>query len=172
LSSLDSAKIQNLINEWHRIEEEFFKLLKSFYFGLYEDIKSCKVFITEYGTNSSFNIFDAIALENSIKYQEKLGVLLDEPDIEFKAEELYLAGKKVTDSFTTTQLILLKNILEKKGQIITFDELGDLIWNDIYDFSPWALTKNIQRLRDKLCRYGFSKNYIKTLRGREFIFRF
>jgi hypothetical protein len=85
LSSIDSAKIQNFINELHRIEEEFFKLLKSFYFDLYEDIKSCNVFITEYCTNSSFNVIDAIALENSIKYQEKLGILLDEPDTEFKA---------------------------------------------------------------------------------------
>lgn len=68
----------------------------------------------------------------------------------------YLYGDaKITD-LTTKQQILLDLLLVKRGITVSYDEIAASLWPSNDDWSLYALTKEVQRLRDKIKSYGIS----------------
>lgn len=67
-------------------------------------------------------------------------------------------------SLTTTELGLLRVLLEADGRTVTRDQLLSAVWDDVNFVDNNTLTVNITRLRGKLFDIGLS-NVIATVRG-------
>lgn len=104
----------------------------------------------------------------SYHYLTSLGVSTQQT-LQFQNQKICVNGQALTDlSLTETKLIEL--FIENRGQIVTIEDLADIIWPDDLDsFSPWAITKHIQRLRSKLQTAGLGPDAIKTKRNQGYI---
>lgn len=69
-----------------------------------------------------------------------------------------------TDDFSQKEKLLWQKFLEKPNQIVSFDDIGDE-----NDFSLYAITKAIQRLRDKMEAQGVTGSLIQSKRGEGYI---
>lgn len=83
-------------------------------------------------------------------------------------ENLEVNSAKGSLSDGTRELILTKNemiifqlLLDKRGEIVTRDEIMTALWDNAEYINDNALTVNISRLRSKLGDFGF-KNAIET----------
>ena len=110
---------------------------------------------------------NASMLETSNKFLTKIGA----PNIDSSSI------KKVdTSSFTSREKKLLDLLITKSPQIVTFDEINELLTNnlpagrqDYEQFSLYAISKSIQRLRDRLEKSGISGSFIQTKRGEGYL---
>jgi len=103
--------------------------------------------------------------DESKKYLKKMGIFLEKP-IVINGGKIELYGKEIDRYLTVKQRRLMRLMLEKE-EIITFDEVAKILWNDDENkFSLWAMNKYIERLRNKLMTLGLSPLVLKTLRGR------
>lgn len=103
-------------------------------------------------------------LKESEKFYQKLGIAFDRQLFELKNDTVHILGKPAVNLSQKEQL-LLKSLIEKKGGILTFDEAGDLIFQNEDNFSLWAIAKTLQRVRDKLEANGISGSFIQTVRN-------
>lgn len=67
-----------------------------------------------------------------------------------------------TGSFSASERQLYNLLLSRSPNIVTFDELSA---SDPEHFSLYAISKSIQRLRDRLEKSGISGSFIQTKRG-------
>ena len=74
-----------------------------------------------------------------------------------------------TSSFTLREKRLLDLLIAKSPQIVTFDEINELLTNNYEQFSLYAISKSIQRLRDRLEKSGISGSFIQTKRGEGYL---
>ena len=58
-------------------------------------------------------------------------------------------------------MIIFQLLLDKRGEIVTRDEIMTALWDNAEYINDNALTVNISRLRSKLGDFGF-KNAIET----------
>lgn len=89
--------------------------------------------------------------------------------LKYKDMEINLS--KGTITYNKKEIVLTKNeiqifsyLLEKRGTVVTRDELMNYLWNTESFIDDNTLTVNITRLRKKLEDLGF-KNIIETRRG-------
>lgn len=57
----------------------------------------------------------------------------------------------------------------KRGELVSFDELADLMWGEGEFGTFWAINKRVQRIRQDLNKLGGEGEQIKTLRGRGYL---
>jgi hypothetical protein len=57
----------------------------------------------------------------------------------------------------------------KRGELVSFDELADLMWGEGEFGTFWAINKRVQRIRKDLKKIGGEEVRIKTLRGRGYL---
>lgn len=73
-----------------------------------------------------------------------------------KHGSIYIYGdSKITD-LTAKQQILLDLFLAKRGLTVSYEEIAVALWPGNNDWSLYALTKEIQRLREMIKSYGIS----------------
>lgn len=112
------------------------------------------------------NIKSREMLETSKKYLVGLGIRL-ETSLKIANSRIELYGKLIEKDLTDKQSRLLRGLLESDKRLLTFDEMGIILWGDDENkYSLWALNKFIERLRNKLVNLGMSPYNLKTLRGR------
>lgn len=80
-------------------------------------------------------------------------------------------NKKPVENLSSTEKLILKLLIQRTGGIVSFDDLGNEIFKSDQDFSLYAITKNIERLRNKLEANGVSGSYIQTLRGKGYLLK-
>jgi biotin operon repressor len=80
-------------------------------------------------------------------------------------------NKKPLENLSPTEKKLLRLLILKGGNIASFDELGSEIFASEQNFSLYAISKNIERLRNKLEANGVSGSYIQTLRGKGYLLK-
>lgn len=99
---------------------------------------------------------DIQTINKSNEYLEKLG---------FKQEEIKININNPV--FTKQEKDVLGALIRNKGQIITFDEVADIVWKEEADnkFSLVAIAKIIQNIRIKIRAIGINKEVIFTKRG-------
>jgi DNA-binding response OmpR family regulator len=71
-----------------------------------------------------------------------------------------------TSLFSESEKELYELLRSKSPNVVTFDELSKA---DPNNFSLYAVSKSIQRLRDKLEKSGVSGSYIQTKRGEGYL---
>lgn len=87
---------------------------------------------------------------------------------EIKNNQIFVKGKPNNVILSLTQEKILLFLITNRQKIVSFDEIADLIWGkDSYDkFSEYALTKTIQRLREKISSMDVFPQIIQTVRKR------
>ncbi len=71
-----------------------------------------------------------------------------------------------TSLFSESEKELFELLRSKSPNVVTFDEISK---TDPDNFSLYAVSKSIQRLRDKLEKSGVSGSYIQTKRGKGYL---
>ena len=97
----------------------------------------------------------------SKRYLEKLG---------FRQEEIKININNPI--FTKQEKDVLGALIRNAGQIVSFDDMADIIWKDNSDqkFSLEAIAKIIQNIRIKIRTLGIIKEIIFTKRGSGYLY--
>ena len=80
-------------------------------------------------------------------------------------------NKKPLMNLSETEKAILKLLIEKAGGVASFDEIGAELFEAEDAFSLYAISKTIERLRNKLEANGISGSYIQTLRGKGYLLK-
>lgn len=102
-------------------------------------------------------------------YLKALGLPLGEV---FKLSDgQILAQNKPLQSLSPAEKEILSLLIERKARPVTFDEIAAVIWGeDFFDkFSPYAITKAMQRLRKKIEKAGVFPEIIQTIRSQGYL---
>lgn len=62
-------------------------------------------------------------------------------------------------------------LIKNSNNVVSFDQISDIIFVNEEKFSLFALAKFIQRLREKLEMNGISGSFIQTLRGKGYLLK-
>lgn len=118
---------------------------------------------------SKDNSFTIKLLENYIGSLEE-----KRPNIEYKNGSVFLNEVPIQAQFSRKELKVLKGLLQNENKILSRDEVAKYIWpiNTQENYSDWAIDQLINRLRKRLAKLSISKEALKTLRGKGYVFSF
>ncbi len=87
-------------------------------------------------------------------------------------QELLRSDGVTLETLSPNEFLLLDHLINKKGQIVTREEIAQLFWKENYllQYSDWAIDKTISTLRQKILDSKEQK-IIKTIRSRGFVYR-
>nr|MBP9818273.1 winged helix-turn-helix domain-containing protein [Candidatus Shapirobacteria bacterium] len=110
--------------------------------------------VAEYLIDQTIPKLSRKIIEDSQVFLTKLGFAPGIPTINF------------TD-FSPQESALLKILVGKQGEIVTFDQTAEIIWGqDSFDkYSPQAMAKVIENIRHKLRGQNINRELIHTKRG-------
>ncbi|MFA7300827.1 MAG: helix-turn-helix domain-containing protein [Candidatus Shapirobacteria bacterium] len=100
-------------------------------------------------------------IQESDEFYKKLGIQIEKK--QFSVNDF--------ENLTETEKNLLNTLIKNENQITDFDTIGGAIFKNDDDFSLYAISKTIQRLRDKFEANGISGSYIQTLRGKGYVLK-
>lgn len=108
--------------------------------------------------------------KQSEKYLKLLGFKA-EPIFAIKEEKIFCKNQSINHLLTTKEELILKLLLNKNREIVTFDEMAEKIWGtEWYDrFSPYAIAKLVQRLREKIESLETSPEIIQAIKKKGYI---
>lgn len=109
-------------------------------------------------------------LQESNAFYKKLGIPSFDKPFGYNGLIPELFGKPV-ENLTETEKKVLLSLIRNSNTVIEIDEIGDAIFKSEDNFSLYAISKTIQRLRDKLEENGISGSYIQTLRGKGYLLK-
>lgn len=109
-------------------------------------------------------------LSESEEFYKKLGIPTFDKPFGYNGLVPELFGKPV-ENLTITEKKVLLNLIRKSNTVTEIDELGEVMFKSDDNFSLYAISKTIQRLRDKLETNGISGSYIQTLRGKGYLLK-
>jgi hypothetical protein len=161
LNKLDGLWSESeLLVDWLLTESSFAKVLKKY--------QPNSVFIPTIKNTRAKQ--SAKILKESDKFYKKLGLPTDNKVFNVKNGNILLYGRNITH-LTQREQNILKLFVEQSNEIVTFDELADILFTNEDDYSPWAITKTVERLRNKLEENGISGSHIQTLRGQGYLLK-
>ncbi len=71
---------------------------------------------------------------------------------------------------TKKEFVVLEILNKRKGKLVTYDAIGNVLWKENSDdFSLWAISQIIRRLRKRLAFYSLNPNIISSQRGEGYI---
>lgn len=109
-------------------------------------------------------------LSESEEFYKKLGIPNFTKPFGYNGLIPELFGKPVANLTETEKKVLL--ILIKNSNTVTpIDDIGSVMFKSEDNFSLYAISKTVQRLRDKLEKNGISGSYIQTLRGKGYLLK-
>ena len=103
---------------------------------------------------------------NPARQQDAPAPILLQAALEMNTEthECFLAGEPLL--LTPTEFAILRILLERKGRVVSSEELFHQIWRDeYYSKSNNTITVHIRHLREKLGGTADEPKYIKTIWG-------
>lgn len=124
-----------------------------------------KIFSNYQPTIASIHKVTENFMEDSIEYMTSLGVRIEKP---FRNHnELILFNRKpISSELTSLQAKILTLLLANENQVVSYDSIGDVIWQEVDEYSIWAIHKHMQRLRARLSELGINANILKSVKGR------
>lgn len=100
--------------------------------------------------------------KTSDEYLAKLGFSSDKEIIQIKNGKLFIRGKPV-NGLKQKQIRVITKLIEDKR--ISTDKLADILFSSDDDYSLYAMSKFIQRLRDTLETKGVTSSIVRTVRN-------
>lgn len=113
---------------------------------------------------------DKSAITESEKFYKELGVRRTDSTFEIKSEKAFVDNQEIR-GLTPKEFQLLQLLISHKGEIVTINNIADVLFHHDSDFSLYAISKNIERLRKKLEFNGVTGSYIRTVRGEGYLLR-
>lgn len=109
-------------------------------------------------------------LEESDNFYKKLGLPISQEIFSLNGLTPEL-NKKPIENLSHSEKIILRLLIQKSGNVLKFDEIANEIFKSDENYSLYAISKNIERLRNKLELNGISGSYIQTLRGQGYVLK-
>ncbi len=109
-------------------------------------------------------------LAESDEFYKKLGIPSFEKPFGYNGLIPELFGKPVANLTETEKKVLL-SLIRNSNTVTEVDDIGSVIFKSEDNFSLYAISKTIQRLRNKLEENGISGSYIQTLRGKGYVLK-
>lgn len=80
-------------------------------------------------------------------------------------------NKKPILNLTNNEKQIMYLLIKNSNNVVSFDQISDIIFANEEKFSLFAVAKFIQRLREKLEKNGISGSFIQTLRGKGYFLK-
>ena len=78
----------------------------------------------------------------------------------------------VTSNFTPAEKRILTGLIENKGELLTYDEIGNLFWGEdgsLEKFSLYSIAKITEKIRRKIKNFGVYQELVYTVRGKGYV---
>ncbi len=105
----------------------------------------------------------------SEEYVRSLGLVLPKQELELRGGKIWIKGEIEQMWFGNKERLILKKLIERRGDVVTYDELADIVWGEGEFKSFWALAKLVERLRGSLVEVGIEPKRIESVRGQGYI---
>ncbi len=105
----------------------------------------------------------------SEEYVRSLGMVLPKQELEVRGGKIWVRGKYEPKSFGKKEGVILKKLIELKGDVASYDDLADILWGEGEFKSYWALAKLVERLRRSLVKTGISGDRVESVRGQGYM---
>lgn len=156
---INSEPIVNLVNIiWHRLQEDEREELES-------------VIINKSTVDQDrFAYFEDFGLTENGRYKSQWLKKIAYPAVEkhelrLEQGKLKLAGKGISKIFSVQEQILISELLGKRGERVSRDELISRIWGKNVENPDWLLNQLVLRTRSKLALIGLPSRTIQVSRG-------
>lgn len=106
----------------------------------------------------------------SAEYLAQLGLTYADTTYKIDSDAIYINSKKMKN-LSPSNIFLLKLLIQHRGSVLDFENIGKSVFPNGEDFSLYALSKQVQRLRNKLEQNGLPSNLIITKRGKGLMLR-
>lgn len=115
---------------------------------------------------------DGEMAKHSLDYYEKLGYPVSRI-FSHNGEQVYIDEELPEIPFSNREFAVLKTLIENSANICSFDRIGMSLWPETFneEYSPWAVSKVVQRIRNKFSANGISPSLIQTVRGQGYLLR-
>lgn len=116
-----------------------------------------------------------LKIDNSklIQCKDYLSILGVPPPLNLgiKNEQLFAGTEIIEQKFSKDQAMILKLLINRKGQIVTYDDIADIIWSqeNADKYSTWAINKHIQRIKAKIASMNIYSINIMPVRSRGYM---
>lgn len=102
-------------------------------------------------------------LKESREYHKKLGIKIDSIFL-IKNNDIYINSTQA--DFTLSEKKVLRKLIEEKNQIVTFESIAEVMWeqDSVNKYSLYAMSKCIERIRNKLKQYNIHPQILETHR--------
>jgi len=113
--------------------------------------------------------------ENLVKtsqaYLQKLG-FPTESVLRVANGKITVNSVPVTSNFTPAEKRILTGLIENKGELLTYDEIGNLFWGEdgsLEKFSLYSIAKITEKIRRKIKNFGVYQELVYTVRGKGYV---
>lgn len=102
-----------------------------------------------------------------VKFIKELPLEKNEVSLNPQTGEILVGNQPPAEKISLQEYHLLINFLQKTRQVVSRDEIADILWNKSEEkYSDWAIDQIISQLRKKIVLLGASPNKLQTIRGR------
>lgn len=116
--------------------------------------------------------------ERFVQYQQRSNKYLASHDLRFADPNICIDGKKIiidgndhSAHFSPKERKIVRKLISSSNSIVTYDELFEDLWGSRVDnYSLWALSRLMSRVRHKLSELGFSSKSIQSVYGKGYIY--
>lgn len=98
--------------------------------------------------------------KESEAYLRELGVVSKNQEFEIEKMKLSKLEKKV-----------MKALIKSQGELVSYDELADIVWGEGEFKTFWAINKLVERMRVKLEKLGIDGKRVEAVRGQGYLLR-
>lgn len=109
-------------------------------------------------------------ISESNKFYQKLGIGFEDKIFGLNGLVPEI-NKKPIENLNISEKKLMKILIENENEVVEIDKIGDEIFGTDSDYSLYAISKMVERLRTKLETNGISGSYIQTLRGKGYLLK-
>ncbi|MBN2101054.1 winged helix-turn-helix transcriptional regulator [Candidatus Dojkabacteria bacterium] len=87
--------------------------------------------------------------------------------------DLFVEGVSVVHSFSPAEYNAVTLLAKMRGKLVSKEQIAEAIWpgESLENYSDWAITQLIKRLRKKLRSLGVEGDLIKTVHGRGYMLK-
>lgn len=105
------------------------------------------------------------AKQASEVYVRSLGIVPRDKELEIIKGKVYVRGVCEDKRFGKKERRIFEILLRHTGDVVSYDELADVVWGEGEFKSFWALAKLVERLRKTLSEIGLDPKRLESVRG-------
>jgi hypothetical protein len=128
-----------------------------------------KLFSNHEATVEGLKQIDLEKRHESERYLQRLGLPKVTSDLELNGRRIWVKGKGVEGMLSEREEAVMRLLVERRSELVSFDEVADVWWESGEFTSLWALNKAMQRLRIKGVKLGLGQGWLKTVRKRGYV---